>query len=189
MSVRTITPGEFEELRRRGHAVELIDVRTPAEYREIHAEPARLVPLDSLDPDAIMRARSGSEGDPLYTICRSGGRGRQAAEKFHAAGYTNVVNVEGGTIAWERAGLPVVRGKKMMSLERQVRIAAGSLVVFGTALGAFVHPGFLGLPAFGGAGLIFAGVTDTCGMGRLLARMPWNRAGETVASCSSASEA
>jgi rhodanese-related sulfurtransferase len=188
MDGSTITPGEIEELRRRGHAVELIDVRTPAEYREIHAEPARLVPLDSLDPDAVMRARSGSEDDPFYTICRSGARGRQAAEKFLAAGYTNVVNVEGGTLAWERAGLPVVRGRKTMSLERQVRITAGLLVVLGTALGAFVHPTFLGLPAFVGAGLIFAGVTDTCGMGMLLARMPWNRVGETAA-CSSATEA
>ena len=65
---------------------------------------------------------------------------------------------------------------------------AGSLVVLGTVLGAFVHPAFLGLPAFVGAGLIFAGVTDTCGMGMLLARMPWNRAGEAAA-CSSAPEA
>lgn len=188
MDGSTITPGEIEELRRRGCAVELIDVRTPAEYREIHAEPARLVPLDSLDPDTVMRSRRGSAGDPLYTICRSGGRGRQAAEKFRAAGYTNVVNVEGGTLAWERAGLPVVRGKPTMSLERQVRIGAGSLVVLGTALGAFVHPAFLGLPAFVGAGLIFAGVTDTCGMGMLLARMPWNRVGEAAA-CSPAPEA
>jgi rhodanese-related sulfurtransferase len=189
MNVPTITPRELDELRRRGHAVELIDVRTPAEYREVHAEPARLVPPDCLNPEAIMRARSGSEGDPLYTICRSGSRGRQAAEKFHAAGFTNVVNVEGGTLAWAQAGLPVVRGRKTISLERQVRIAAGSLVVFGTVLGAFVHPGFLGLAAFVGAGLIFAGVTDTCGMGMLLARMPWNRAGKSVAACSPAPEA
>jgi rhodanese-related sulfurtransferase len=189
MSVPTITPEELDELRRRGHAVELVDVRTPAEYREVHAEPARLVPLDSLDPDAVMRARGGSGGDPLYMICRSGGRGRQAAERFHAAGYTNVVNVEGGTLAWERAGLPVVRGRKAMSLERQVRIAAGSLVLLGTVPGVFVHPGFLALPAFVGAGLVFAGVTDTCGMGMLLARMPWNRAGEGVAACPSVSEA
>jgi hypothetical protein len=147
------------------------------------------VPLDSLDPDAIMRGRSGSAGDPLYTICRSGGRGRQAADKLLAAGYASVVNVEGGTLAWERAGLPVVRGKKAMSLERQVRIAAGLLVVLGTLLGALVHPAFLGLPAFVGAGLIVAGFTDTCGLGMLLARMPWNRAGENVAACSSRAEA
>jgi rhodanese-related sulfurtransferase len=187
MNVSTITPGELDE-RRRGHAVELIDVRSPAEYREVHAEPARLVPLGSLDPHAMMRTRSGSEGDPLYVICRSGSRGRQAAERFHAAGYTNVVNVEGGTIAWEQAGLPVVRGQKMMSLERQVRIAAGSLVLIGTVLGAFVHPGFLALAAFVGAGLVFAGVTDTCGMGMILARMPWNRVGGPVVVCPTPSE-
>jgi rhodanese-related sulfurtransferase len=189
MSVPTITPGDLEELRRRGHAVELIDVRTPVEYREIHAEPARLVSLDSLDPNAIMRARSGSEGDPLDTICRMGGRGRQAAERFRGAGYTNVVHVEGGPLAWERAGLPVVRGQKTMSLERRVRIAAGSLVVLGTGLGTFVHPAFLGLAAFVGTSLIFAGITDTCAMGMLLVRMPWNRAGESVVGCSTASEA
>jgi rhodanese-related sulfurtransferase len=189
MSVPTIAPGEVEELRRRGHAVELIDVRTPAEFREIHAKAARLVPLDSLDPVAIMRDRKGSQDEPLYTICRSGARGRQAAERFHSAGYTNVVNVEGGTLEWERLGLPVVRGKKTISLERQVRIAAGSLVLLGTVLGAFAHPGFLGLAAFVGAGLIFAGVTDTCGMGMLLARMPWNRAGATFATCPSSMEA
>jgi rhodanese-related sulfurtransferase len=183
MSIPTITPVELEELRSKGEPVELIDVRTPVEYREVHAEPARLVPLDALDPRAVMEARNGTEGGPLYTICRSGSRGRQAAEKFLAAGYTNVTNVEGGTLAWEQAGLPVVRGKKAMSLERQVRIAAGTLVVIGTALGAFVHPAFLGLPAFVGAGLVFAGVTDTCGMGMMLARMPWNRVSSEATSC------
>ena len=175
MSVQTITPQEVEALRRQGRAVDLIDVRTPVEYREVHAEAARSVPLDRLDPRVVMEARHGTKEEPLYTICRSGSRGSQACEAFHAAGFANVVNVEGGTLAWEQAGLPVVRGKKAVSLERQVRIAAGSLVVLGTALGAFVHPAFLGLAAFVGAGLVFAGVTDTCGMGMILARMPWNR--------------
>ena len=183
MNVQTITPKELEDLRRQGRAVELIDVRTPVEYREVHAEAARSVPLDRLDPGAVMEARDGSKEEPLYMICRSGSRGRQACEAFHSAGYTNVVNVDGGTLAWERAGLPVVRGKKAISLERQVRIAAGSLVVLGTALGAFVHPAFLGLAAFVGAGLVFAGVTDTCGMGMMLARMPWNRAEQGATTC------
>lgn len=183
MSVQTITPREVEELMRRGRAVDLIDVRTPVEYREVHAEAARSVPLDRLDPRAVMEARNGANEEPLYMICRSGSRGRQACEAFHAAGFANVVNVEGGTLAWERAGLPVTRGKKAVSLERQVRIAAGSLVMIGTALGAFVHPAFLGLSGFVGAGLVFAGVTDTCGMGMMLARMPWNRAEPEEATC------
>ncbi|MCW5559341.1 MAG: DUF2892 domain-containing protein, partial [Verrucomicrobiae bacterium] len=76
---------------------------------------------------------------------------------------------------WEAAGLPVLRGtSRVISLERQVRIAAGTLVVTGTALGYFVHPGFYGLAAFVGAGLVFAGITDFCGMGLLLAKLPWN---------------
>jgi rhodanese-related sulfurtransferase len=179
MDVPTITPGELEELRRSGREVELIDVRTPAEFRELHAEPARLVPLDRLDPEAVMRGRVG----PVYTICRSGSRGRQAARRFQEAGFPEVANVEGGTLAWERAGLPVVRGKTAISLERQVRMAAGSLVLIGTALGAFVHAGFLAVPGLVGAGLVFAGATDWCGMGLLLARMPWNRAGAEGATC------
>ncbi len=183
MSVPTITPEGVEELRRRGEAVDLIDVRTAVEYREVHAEPARLVPLDALDPRAIIEARNGKREEPLYLICRSGSRGRRACEKFHAAGFSNVINVEGGTLAWERAGLSVVRGRKAISLERQVRIAAGSLVVLGTALGVLVHPAFLGLPAFVGAGLVFAGVTDSCAMGTMLARMPWNRVEPEAVAC------
>jgi hypothetical protein len=92
-----------------------------------------------------------------------------------AAGFANTINVEGGTLACEVAGVPVVRGKKMMSLERQVRITAGSLVLVGAVLGFFVHPYWIGLSAFIGAGLAFAGITDTCGMGMMLAKMPWNQ--------------
>jgi len=182
-SATTITPAELYEKARQGEPVELIDVRTPAEYREVHAEMARLVPLDSLDPAALMSGR-GSSAEPLYMICRSGGRGKMAVDRLRAAGYPNVVNVEGGTQAWEQAGLPVVRGKKTISLERQVRIAAGALVVLGTVLGAFVSPWFLIPSGFVGAGLVFAGVTDTCGMGMLLARMPWNRVAVESPSCS-----
>jgi rhodanese-related sulfurtransferase len=153
----------------------LIDVRTPAEFREVHAEGARSIPLNRLDPGAIIASRGDRAGEPLYVLCQTGGRARKACEQFAAAGYPNAVVVEGGTLAWERAGLPVVRGRKAMSLERQVRVAAGALVLLGTALGAFLHPGFLAVAAFVGAGLVFAGITDTCGMAMLLARMPWNQ--------------
>jgi rhodanese-related sulfurtransferase len=175
MNVSSIAPQALHDLIQTGASVDLIDVRTPVEFREIHAVPARNVPLDQLDPAQIAATRAGST-QPLYVICRSGSRGRQACERFLSAGTPNVVNVEGGTQAWEQAGLPVVRGRKAVSLERQVRIAAGSLVVLGSALGAFVTPYGIALAAFVGAGLVFAGITDTCGMGLLLARMPWNRA-------------
>ncbi len=168
----TITPQQLAERITSGK-IELVDVRTPAEFREVHLECARNVPLDQLDPAAIMAGRN-STSEPLYIICKAGGRGQQACSRFQAAGYANVVNVEGGTQACVQAGLPVVRGKKAMSLERQVRIAAGSLVVLGFAL-SFVHPYFIGISAFVGAGLVFAGITDTCAMGMLIAKMPWNR--------------
>lgn len=173
--IATITPQELAQRRQSNQSLELIDVRTPVEFQELHVEFARNVPLDRLDPAAILAARNSNADQPLYVVCRSGSRGKQACEKFVAAGLTNVVNVTGGTLACEAAGLPVVRGKKAISLERQVRIAAGSLVVVGSALGFFVHPYFIGLAAFVGAGLVFAGITDTCGMGMLLARMPWNQ--------------
>ena len=177
MSTAVINPHELAELRKEGKMIDLIDVRTPVEYREVHLEDARNVPLHQLDPAAVMQARNGSADEPLYFICRSGSRGQQACEKFLAAGFSNVINVVGGTTACVEAGLPVVRGKKAVSLERQVRIAAGSLVLLGAVLGGFVHPAFIGLSAFVAAGLLFAGITDTCGMGMVLARMPWNRAG------------
>jgi rhodanese-related sulfurtransferase len=173
MPTTTISPRELFEAVQSGKSIELIDVRTPVEFREVHATIARNVPLNELDPAHLTAEKKGS---PVYFICRSGGRGKQACEKLAAAGFTSAVNVEGGTIAWEQVGLPVVRGQKAVSLERQVRIAAGSIVLIGVALAALVHPYWIGLSAFIGAGLVFSGVTDTCGMGLLLARMPWNQA-------------
>ncbi|HJZ53542.1 MAG TPA: YgaP-like transmembrane domain, partial [Gemmataceae bacterium] len=91
--------------------------------------------------------------------------------------------VEDGTPAWERAGGPVVRGKKAVSLERQVRIAAGLLVLLGVVLALTIDPWFVLVSGFIGAGLVFAGVTDTCGMGLLLARMPWNQVRDEDPTC------
>ncbi len=174
---QSISPQELESLRRAGKPIDLIDVRTPTEFREVHVEFARNIPLDRLDPPLLQAERNGNgnANQPLYVVCRSGSRGKQACDKLLATGIANAVNVEGGTIACEAAGLPVVRGKKAISLERQVRIAAGALVVIGSALGFWVHLYWIGLAALVGAGLMFAGITDTCGMAMILARMPWNQ--------------
>jgi rhodanese-related sulfurtransferase len=173
MSVKMISPSRLAELCRAGQP-ELIDVRTPAEFREVHVENARNVPLDQLDPQSFMTARECASGEPIYLVCKGGTRSAKACEEFIKAGFENVVSVEGGTDACVAAGLPVVRGKKTMSLERQVRIAAGSLVLVGV-IGSLWYQPLIGLSGFIGAGLVFAGVTDTCGMGMLLARMPWNK--------------
>ncbi len=174
MSVQTITPERLSELKAAGENVELIDVRTPAEFREIHVGFARNVPLDRLNASAF------AEGErPVYVMCRSGNRGKEACLKLFNDAGVDVVNVDGGVLAWEEAGLPVVRGKKTISLDRQVRIAAGSMVLLGVVLAALVSPYWIALSAFVGAGLVFAGVTDTCGMAMLLARMPWNQVKES----------
>ena len=175
--IQSITCQKLGELANAGQ-IELIDVRTPVEFREVHSIHARNVPLDSLNPKGVMESRPDKDA-PLYVICRSGNRSSKACDAFLAAGYSNVVNVDGGTTAWDEAGLPVVRGKKAISLERQVRIAAGFLVLVGTMLGVFNHEYWLGLPAFVGAGLMFAGITDTCAMGMLIAKMPWNQVKNT----------
>ena len=175
-----ISVQEFAPLSRQG-GFDLIDVRSMMEFYEVHAVGALSAPLDTLNPKAIMESRGERASEPLYIICRSGGRSAQACQMFEKAGYSNVVNVEGGTLAWEQAGLPVNRGqKKVISLERQVRICAGLLTLIGSLL-AFWNIGFLVVPAFIGAGLTFAGLSNTCGMGMLLTKAPWNRSLNTSA--------
>jgi rhodanese-related sulfurtransferase len=166
-----VDPRGLQDALRENPRAKLIDVRTPVEFREFHVEGATNVPLDRLDGEAIRSIVDGAQGEPIFAVCRTGMRSRRACELFRSAGF-EITNVERGSYACEQAGLPIVRGTKTVSLERQVRIAAGSLVFLGTALGAFVSPWFLILPGFVGAGLVFSGVTDTCGMGLLLARMP-----------------
>ena len=169
MNKRTVQ--ESAELLNQNPSTSLIDVRTPAEFGSVRAKGAVNHSMESLDLNDFPFSRD----QELFLICQSGGRSMKVCQKLDDAGFEKVTNVEGGTSAWQSAGLPVVEGKRRMSLERQVRIAAGSLVVIGAAIGQFVHPAGFGLSAFIGAGLVFAGVTDTCGMGMMIAKMPWNR--------------
>lgn len=168
------------------HAVEkgsgtiLVDVRTPVEFRAKHAEGAVNIPLDTIDADTLDAVRGGHRDAPVYLICRTGNRAGMACDKLAQAGVANLFVVEGGTEAWDKAGLPIVLGKKAISLERQVRIVAGTIVTVGSLLAALVHPWFWIVPAFIGSGLAFAGITDTCAMGMLLARMPWNKVADAT---------
>ena len=175
MSVNLISIPDFKRLFEQGSPLNIFDVRTPAEFDRMHAKGACLMPLDELDPATVTAARREA-GEPVYVICQSGTRAGKACQRLSDAGLTNVYSIEGGTVAWEKAGLPVERGtSKVISLERQVRIAAGALVAIGVVLGWTVHRDFFAIPAFVGCGLVFAGITDCCGMGMLLAKMPWNR--------------
>ncbi|HSI64533.1 MAG TPA: rhodanese-like domain-containing protein [Candidatus Saccharimonadia bacterium] len=188
--MKTISPKELHERQQRGEPMHLLDVRTPAEHAEVHVPGVHLVPLDRLDAAQMARTKGFTPDTPLYILCRSGSRAKQAAEKLERAGFSLCQVVEGGTMGWADAGLPVNRGQsKVFSLERQVRIAAGTLVLTGVVLAWLVNPAFVWLSGFIGAGLIFAGITDWCGMGMLIAKMPWNQKGctTTTATCSSTS--
>lgn len=156
-----------------GGATSILDVRTGAERAGERIAGSRWIPLDELerrlDEVRVLPA-------PRLLLCRTGSRARLAHDllaKHHVSGLSIV---EGGIVAYAAAGGLIERGGgRTIALERQVRIAAGSLVLLGVLLGFFVHPALLGLAGFVGAGLVFAGVTDWCGMGLLLAKAPWNR--------------
>lgn len=179
----SISPADLHRLRQDGASCELLDVRTPPEHASAHVPGVHLVPLDDLDPAAFLRQRSPSAG-PLYVLCQSGARAARAIEKFRSAGFDGCVLVEGGTQGWIDAGLPVERGvSKVIPLMRQVQIAVGFISATGAALALAVDARFAVLPLLIGCGLIFAGLTGTCGMALLLARMPWNRRSSATHSC------
>lgn len=172
--MKTISPFELQKMLIANPGATVLDVRTPLEFAEVHVPQAQSIPLDELKPGSL----SLPKDQPVYLLCRSGQRATKAAEKFAKEGFTQPVVVEGGTLAWIEANLPVTRSAvKVISLERQVRIAAGAIVCLGVLLAQFLNLHFIWVSGFVGAGLVFAGITDYCGMGLLLARMPWNKPG------------
>jgi len=155
-----------------GGECQVIDVREFSEYNSERIADAQLMPLSNFEK----HAESIDHSKPVYIMCRSGNRAKQAAEKLSVKGFTDIHVIEGGMAAWANANLPVIKGEsKVWSLERQVRFTAGLLVLTGVLLSLFAHPYLILIPAFIGAGLLFSAVTDTCGMGTMLARMPWNK--------------
>jgi rhodanese-related sulfurtransferase len=153
--------------------VRLLDVRTPGEWEGGHIPGAYNVPLDTLGEHASeLRA---AVHEPVVLICQSGSRARRAEEALKGCSMENVHVLDGGMNGWIAAGGAVNRRRVRMSLERQVRIAAGALVATGSVMALVVSSWWAVLPAFVGSGLVFAGVTDTCGMAMLLAKLPYNR--------------
>ncbi len=172
MANTTIFPQQLFNLTQSGTPVDLIDVRTPVEFREVHVPFARNVPLDQLAEHGPALADLGTR---MVLVCRSGMRARQAEQALRAADVPHLQVLDGGIMGWEQAGLPLRRGRTAWSIERQVRAIAGGLVLLGTLGSVLVWWLLFGLSAFVGGGLVFAGLTDFCGMGLLLARMPWNQ--------------
>lgn len=154
--------------------IRLLDVRTPGEYERMHIRGAYNVPLDTLgEHGGEIRAHVD---EPVVLVCQSGGRARKAEAALKQAGMPNLHVLDGGLNGWVDSGMAVERGGERLSLERQVRIAAGILVAVGSVLALVAGSAWALLPAFVGSGLVFAGVTDTCGMAMVLSRLPYNRA-------------
>jgi rhodanese-related sulfurtransferase len=168
MSLPTIDPVRAKRLIDEGAV--LVDIREADERARERVPGARHNPLSRLAAVEAHDARA------VIFHCRSGARTAANASRLEAAAGCQAYILEGGIDAWKKAGLPVATdASQPIEIMRQVQIAAGSLVLLGLALGAWVAPAFLGLAAFVGAGLVFAGTSGWCGMAKLLALMPWNR--------------
>jgi len=174
-SVRTVDAQTARQWLTAGRAT-LVDVREPDEHAREHIAGAVLMPLSSFDP-ATAAALPGTQ---IVFHCRSGSRSQQAARMAAAAARPDVAvySMDGGIQAWQKASLPVEVNTRAarLSIMRQVQLTVGVGVLAGAALAWFVHPGFIAIPAFFGAGLTFAGATGTCGLAAILGLMPWNRA-------------
>ena len=168
------------EMKESGGGCVLVDVREYAEYAGGRVPGTKLIPLGEVE----RRSTEIDREKRVFLICRSGRRSAEAQAKLARLGFSDVRNVRGGFEVWKSSGLPVESDPDpVWSLERQVRFAAGSLVVLGTVLSFLAHPYLAALSGFVGAGLVFAAVTDTCGMAMVLSRMPWNR--QPAATCES----
>ena len=172
-SVQSVSASQLSEAVAAGK-VTILDIRTPGEFETLKIADSINIPLDRLNAADVM-SRFGADA-PLYCICQTGTRSQFAASKLRKAGLRQVIHVDGGTNAWVSAGFPVAQGaRSVIALDRQMRITAGTLIVLGVAIGALWHPAGYWLAGLIGAGLMVAGISNTCGMTMVLAKMPWNQ--------------
>lgn len=168
----TADPNSLHESIESGKNVRIIDVRTPGEFESVHIPGAYNVPLDLLREHRDEFCAHFDEN--VVLVCRSGQRAGQAEQTLRDAGLFNLHILDGGMLAWESAGLPINRGAERWDLERQVRLVAGSLVL-SSVLGSLAVPKLKWLAAGIGGGLTFAALSNTCAMGMLLSKLPYNR--------------
>jgi len=182
VNLKSISPVALSAMLGTGEPHELLDVRTAPEYANAHVPGATLNPLSDLKVGVFLERHK--PGTPIYVLCQSGARAAKAIEQFERAGCYDCFLVEGGTQAWIDAGLPVHRGaSSVLPIMRQVQIVVGTLSAIGSILAFAVNPWFAIVPLLLGCGLLFAGVTGTCGMALMLAKMPWNRGQNSCSHC------
>ncbi|WP_327416879.1 rhodanese-like domain-containing protein [Streptomyces sp. NBC_01233] len=171
-----LTPTALQQLIGSGRGPRVLDVRTPGEFRTVHIPGSYNVPLDTLREHRAELLTHLDED--VVLVCRSGARAAQAEQALAEAGLPNLRVLDGGMMAWEAAGAPVNRGEARWDLERQVRLIAGSIVLVTGVVGVFV-PGAHLIGTAIGAGLTFAALSNTCAMGMMLAKLPYNRGPRT----------
>jgi rhodanese-related sulfurtransferase len=173
----SVDAATLRDLLTTGRGPRILDVRTPGEFETAHIPGAYNVPLDLLrEHRTELRAHLD---DQVVLVCRSGARATQAGQTLAEVGLPNVKVLDGGMLAWQHTDAPVNRGRTRWDLERQVRLVAG-LIVLSSVLGSLLVPGLQWVAALMGAGLTVAALTNTCALGMLLAKLPYNRG---TASC------
>ena len=164
-----LTPNALKQALERNKAL-LVDVREPVEFAREHIAGAQSLPLSAFDVSQLPRDRT------IVLCCQSGARSTRALAQLRAAGFNDVAHLDGGLNSWKAARYTTsIDVTQPISIMRQVQIVAGSLVFTGALLAWLVSPLFIILSGFVGAGLMFAGITDTCMMALLLAKLPYNR--------------
>lgn len=150
----------------------VIDVREPEEYAREHIRGSRNIPLSKLESSDL----SNEKSRPVLFHCKLGSRTRMANDILAASGFETIYCLDGGIEQWKRCGLPIEKNASApIEIMRQVQIVVGSMVLLGVLLGYFLGPGWLFLSGFAGCGLVFAGLSGSCAMARLLGCAPWNR--------------
>lgn len=169
--ISVIAPKTVKEWLDKDEAI-LIDVRDETEYQAEYIPQARLHSLPMLDPEAIKKE---ADGKKVVFHCLSGKRASKACEIFTGQTGMQAACLEGSIQGWKDAGLETISATGVISLERQVMIVAGSLVLTGVLLSAFLKAEWLWLSGFVGAGLLFAGISGSCMLKKALMALPFNR--------------
>lgn len=172
MSLEMISAQDAQSLLQQNPQVKILDVRTAFEFGQKYIDPSLNIPIDMLSAKISELSKSAQS---YILVCQSGNRAAMAADMLMQSGINDVKVMQGGIANWQKQKLPIVKGQAGMSLERQVRVIAGSLILSGIILSWLVHWSFIFIPTFVSCGLIFAGLTDSCLMGVLLMKLPYNK--------------
>lgn len=171
-TLEMVSPRDAQALVSQDARFKFLDVRSPLEFSEVHIKDAKNIPIDAL---ASKIDELNTSGDRYIVLCRTGNRSPMAADMILQSGAQGVKVMQGGMTRWQKDGLSVIKGKSVISLERQVRTIAGSLMLFGIIMAWLVHKAFIFVSVWVACGLIFAGITNSCLMGMLLMKLPYNK--------------